>query len=181
MPDARIAAFQGHVATILDHLKGEFAKLQTGRASPALVEHILVEAYGQRQELRTVAGISVPEARMIVIQPWDRSLMGAIEAGLSKADIGSSPVNDGAVLRISLPPMTEERRKQLAKVVRQLAEDSRISVRQKRQEIHDAIKTEEKDEDARYTLIDELQKEVEKANAGIETLTEGKEKEILTV
>ncbi len=181
MTDARITHFQHSVENVLSHLRNEFSKLQTGRANPALVEHIIVEAYGQKQELRTVAGISVPDARTIQIQPWDRAILGTVESAIRAMELGINPVNDGAVIRINLPAMTEEGRKKMTKVVDQLAEEARISIRQQRQEIHDQVKTSEKDEDVKFSLLDELQKEVEKANQMVEDLRKKKEQEVMTV
>ena len=181
MPDVRIDAFNAEVEKVLHYLHGEFAKLQTGRASAALVDHIEIEAYGQKQQLKTIAGISIPEVRTIVIQPWDKSIMGDIEKALQQADLGTSPVNDGTVIRINLPPMTEERREQLKKIVHQLAEEARISVRQQRQTVHDKIKNDEKDEDVRFTLLEELDKAVKEGNEKIEESMKKKEQEVMTV
>src|SRR5207247_1274336 len=103
------------VSKVLEHLKGEFSKLQTGRANASLVEHVDVEAYGTRQPLRNVAGITVQDAKTIVIQPWDKSVMQAVEKSLQQANLGVNPVNDGVVIRLTLPPMNEERRLQLKK------------------------------------------------------------------
>lgn len=179
--DPLLASFHQEKEKILAHLLGEYGKLQTGRASAALVEHVSVEAYGQRQPLKSIAGIAIQDARTIIIQPWDKSILSAVEGALQKADIGTSPVNDGVVIRVTLPPMTEERRTQLKKVVHTLAEEARISVRQKRQDVQDAIKENKKDEDERYSLIDFLQKAVEDANKHIEEAMKKKETEIMTV
>ncbi len=180
MQDPRLAAFHTAIDKVFQHLQGEFAKLQTGRANGALVEHIDVDAYGQKQQLRAVAGINVPDARTIVIQPWDRSILQNVEKALQQANLGTSPVNDGVVLRLTLPPMTQERRAQLTKIVNQLAEDARISVRKARQDAHDKIKP-EKDEDVRETLMEELQKAVEAANAKIADMGKKKEEEIMKI
>lgn len=179
--DPRIASFSKEVEKILHHLHTEFGKLQTGRANASLVEHVLVEAYGQKQELRAVAGVSIPDARSIVIQPWDRSILGAVETALSMLDLGTSPVNDGHLIRINLPPMTEDRRKEMTKVVHKLAEEARISIRQQRQAIHDRIKTDEKDEDVRYSLLDELEKGVKSGNEKVEESMKKKVNEVMTV
>ncbi|MFH1444761.1 MAG: ribosome recycling factor [Candidatus Peregrinibacteria bacterium] len=181
MPSPRVAVFSAETEKVLKFLQNEFSKLQTGRASAALVDHVDVEAYGHHQQLRTLAGISVQDARTIVIQPWDRSVMVNIEKALQIVDLGASPVNDGQVIRINLPPMTEDRRKDLTKVVQRLAEEAKITVRQHRQTILDTIKNEEKDEDVRYTQQDELQKLVDKANQSIEELRKRKEEEVMTV
>jgi ribosome recycling factor len=180
--DTRISTFHVEADKILEHLHMEFSKLQTGRANAALVEHVQVTSYGQKQDLRSLAGISVQDARSIVIQPWDKGVLRDIEVAIEdQLDLGTSPVNDGNVIRLNLPPMTEERRTQLNKVVNQLAEEARISVRQKRQDAHDDIKDNEKDEDVRYTLLEQLEKEVKAMNENIEESKKKKEEEIMTV
>ncbi|MCB9808512.1 ribosome recycling factor [Candidatus Peribacteria bacterium] len=181
MADVRIETFKKEVTKSLEYLHSEFSKLQTGRASASLVETVKVDAYGQMQDLKAVAGISVQDAKTIVVQPWDRGVMQAVEVALTKADLGTSPVNDGTVIRITLPPMTQERRQRLTKVVHQLGEEARISIRQHRQAAHDNIKSNEKDEDLRYTLLDQLDKEVKAANESVEESVKAKEKEVMTV
>ncbi len=178
--DPRIAAFQKEMDNVLTFLKNEFGKLQTGRANPALIEHIEVDAYGQRQQLRAVAGISVGDARSIVVQPWDRSVLQAVEKALQLADTGASISNDGVVIRLNLPPMTEERRANLKKIVQKLAEEAKISVRKHRQTVHDGFKA-EKDEDVKRTLMDDLQKHVDDANGKIVDLAKKKDEELMKI
>ena len=180
MPDSRIQSFQAESEKVLAHLKLEFSKLQTGRANPAMVEHVMVDAYGQKQELRAVAGITIQDGRTIVVQPWDRSILQSVEKALQTANLGASPVNDGVVIRISLSSMTEERRKQLQKFVHQLAEDARVSIRKHRQGTHDTIKT-EKDEDIRETMLQELQKSVDEQNGKIAEMAKRKEEEVMKI
>ena len=179
MTDPRIATFRAEADKVLAHLKIEYSKLQTGRANAAIVEHLMIDAYGQKQDLRSLAGTSVDQ-RSIVISPWDRSILAAIEKAIQMANIGASPVNDGVVLRITLPQMTEERRKSLQKIVHQLAEESRVSIRKHRQTAHDAIKP-EKDEDVKETLNEELQKGVDEYNAKVGDMAKKKEQEIMTI
>src|SRR3989338_9041530 len=124
----------------IDNLHKEFSKLQTGRANATLIEHIPVEAYGQKMELKAVSSISVQDARSMVIQPWDRSVLGAVEKALIQANIGVNPVNDGVVIRLNFPHMTEERRVQMKKIVSQLSEQAKIKNRQDRQAANDQIK-----------------------------------------
>lgn len=181
MADQRITTFTQELQKVLQHLHGEFAKLQTGRASAALVESVPVDAYGQVQPLKAVAGISIQDAKTIVVQPWDKSIMQAVEIALNKADLGASAANDGIVIRIVLPKMTEERRQQLTKVVSKLGEEARISVRQQRQKIHEEIKTTEKDEDVRYTLLEASDKAAKDANDKIEEGVSKKEQEVMTI
>lgn len=180
MPHPALSTFSDQAKKVLEHLHGEFSKLQTGRASASIVEHVQVESYGQRMELRTMASISIQDATSIVIQPWDKSVLGSIEKALQQANLGTNPVNDGVVIRITLPPMTEERRKQLTKVVSELAEASKIKIRQFRHEAHDIVK-EEADEDERERGVKELQKLVDDANKKIEESTAKKSAEIMSV
>lgn len=172
--------FEIGVKKALDHLHLEFSKLQTGRANAALVETITVEAYGQRMELKGVASISVQDARSIVIQPWDKTVLGAVEKGIQAANIGVNPVNDGIVVRLNFPPMTEERRKQITKIVSQLAEAAKISIRQERQKANDGSK-EIADENEKERVQKELQKLVDDANKKVEDSAKKKEQEIMTV
>lgn len=169
----------------VEHFKTDIATLRTGRATPALVEHVLVDYYGTKTPLKQIASITVPEARSLMIQAWDRGALVYIESALREADLGVNPVNDGAVIRINLPPLTEERRKDLVKALGHKAEEARISVRNIREEILRDITTAEKDgkigEDDRFRGKEAVQKLVDKHNALIEELKEKKEKEIMTV
>lgn len=178
--DQRITQFKEETDKVLHFLHGEYAKLQTGRANAAIIENVDVNAYDMKQPLKAVAGISVEDARTIVVQPWDKSLLGNVEKALTKADLGSSPINDGSLIRLVLPPMTEERRTMLKKNVHQLAEEARISVRHLRQTAHESIKK-ESDEDKKFTLLEELEKSVGEANEKIEKTMKDKEEEIMTV
>jgi ribosome recycling factor len=172
--------FESGVKKALEHLSLEFSKLQTGRANATLIEHIPVEAYGQRMEMKAVASISVQDARSIVIQPWDKSVLGDVEKAILVANIGVNPVNDGIVVRLSFPPMTEERRIQMKKTVNQLAEAAKISVRQERQKANDIAK-EIADENEKERIQKELQKLVDDANGAIEEAAKKKEQEVMTV
>lgn len=180
MTDPRISSFIAEVDKIGNFLQGEYNGLQTGRASAALVENLSVDAYGQMMGMKAVAGISIPDARSIVIQPWDRGVLQAIERAIQTSNLGLSPVNDGAVIRLNLPPMTEERRAQLVKVVHKQAEEARISIRQARQKAQDAIK-QDPNETLRNSLQDQLQKEVDKANGKVDELKDKKEEEVMKV
>lgn len=180
MPDPRIASFHQDTDKILQYLQTEFGKLQTGRANASLIEGISVDAYGQKMDMKAVAGISIQDARSIVIQPWDRGVLQAIEKAIQQSDIGVNPVNDGTVIRLNLPPMTEERRGQLVKIVQKLAEEARISVRQARQKAHDAIK-QDPNETLRGSLEKQLQTEVDAVNGHIDELRKKKEEEVMKV
>ncbi|HEV2528725.1 MAG TPA: ribosome recycling factor [Thermomicrobiales bacterium] len=124
----------------LDALRRDLEGVRTGRASTALVDRITVESYGTIMPLNQVAGISVPEARMIVIQPWDKGTIGAIEKAIQRSDLGLNPNNDGSSIRINLPPLTEERRKQLVKVVHSNVEDAKVSIRNVRRDAMSTLK-----------------------------------------
>ncbi|MBI3331925.1 ribosome recycling factor [Candidatus Peregrinibacteria bacterium] len=180
MSDPRIVQFHAAAEKVLTFLHAEYSKLQTGRANASLIEHIEVDAYGQKQPLKTIAGINVTDARSIAIQPWDRSIIANVEKALQVADLGINPVNDGVLVRMNFPPMTQERREQIVKVVHKLAEEAKISLRKHRQDVHDSIKG-EKDEDVKETLVEQLQKEVDAANAKIVDSAKKKEQEVMTV
>jgi len=170
---------------VQERLHAEYAKLRSGRASSALVDDIMVDYYGTPTPLKQAANVTVPEARQILIQPWDKGMLEAIEEALRKADLGLLPNSDGVVIRLSLPPMTEENRKDLVKVLNQRTEEARIAVRGVREEIWKAIQKEEKDgdmsEDDKFAGKDALQKVVDDHNAQIEEARAKKEEDILTV
>src|SRR3989344_4998581 len=174
--------FKAGLRKSIDHLKTEFGKLQTGRASAALIENVPVDAYGQIQPLKAVCGVSVQDAKTLLVQPWDKSIISDVEKALVKANLGTMPTNEGAQIRIVLPPMTEERRRQLAKIVKELAEEAKISIRQQRQEVHtNAKKDTSRSEDEQRGFEDDVQKEVAAANKEIEDLAKHKEEEIMKV
>lgn len=169
----------------IDHLHKEFSKLRTGRANPALVEEISVNYYGTPTPLKQVANITIPEARQIVIQPWDKGAMDDVEMAINTADIGVTPSNDGDSLRITLPPMTEENRKDLVKVLNSIAEDSRVTVRNIREDVWKAIQEAEKNgdiaEDDKFAGKEALQKVIDEYNGKIESVRKQKEEEVMTV
>ncbi len=169
----------------LAHLKGEFAKLQIGRASAALVEDIKVEAYGSMQPMKSLASISIPDPKTLQIQPWDRSILGAVERAIQAANLGLNPINDGHFIRVPMPPLTEERRKELGKVVHQMAEQAKITVRNSRGTAHGAFKTLEESkeitEDDRRLAEKHLQEKVDAANKEVEDLAKKKEQDIMTI
>ena len=171
--------------SIIEHLKSEFAHLQIGRASSALVEGIFVESYGVRQPLKAVANISIPDAKTIQIQPWNKDQLVDIEKAIASSDLNLTPMNDGVCVRINIPDLTEERRKDLVKVVHKMAEDARISVRQARQKAIDSAKKLEKNgditEDDLKGLEKKIQARVDDTNKLIEEMVKNKEKDVLTV
>lgn len=169
----------------LEHFQGELNAVRTGRASPALVENLLVESYGAKTPLKNLASITVPEARSLAIQPWDKSLLQAIEKAVQASSIGINPVNDGAYIRLNMPSLTEERRKELVKLIKQNAEAARIRIRNIREEIWKEIGRQVKDkkltEDDKFKAETELKKIVEENNGKIEDMMEKKQAEIMTV
>lgn len=169
----------------LKNLADEFVTLRTGRASAAIVERVQVEAYGTKSPLNQVANISVPEARLVVIQPWDKGLLGEIEKALMASDIGITPSNDGKVIRLNFPPLTEERRKELVKQAKAMAETNRVAIRNIRRDALEAIKKEQKDgkltEDEAKKASDDLQKLTDHYIKEIDKLAQEKEKEIMEV
>ena len=128
----------------IEALKHEFASIRTGRASVALLDKVMVDYYGSPSPINQVANISVPEPRMIVIAPWDKTMIGAIEKAILQSDLGLNPGNDGAQIRLTIPQLTEERRKEIVKVVHKKAEDAKVAVRNIRRDVNDALKKEEK-------------------------------------
>ncbi len=180
-----IASCEEKMGKTVDAMKGEFAGVRTGRASAALLDRIRVECYGQKSPISQVATVSIPEARLIVIQPWDRALMAEIEKAVRTSDLGVNPSNDGKVIRIAIPPLTEERRKDLVKSARAMAEQARVSVRNIRRDGNEEIKKAEKDgkltEDEAKKAEEALQKATDAHISQINKVFEEKEKEILEV
>lgn len=172
-------------AKSVDHLKHEISSLRTGRATPMLVEDIPIEAYGVKQPLKAVASITVADAKTISVQPWDKSIMQAVEAGIRQAPIGLNPVNDGKMIRVPLPDLTQERRIELIKALHQKLEAARISVRQLREDVKGMIDMAEKEkeigEDDKFREIELLEKLVKETNDSIKAVGEAKEKEIQTI
>ena len=166
-------------------LEDEFKTIRTGRASAALFENIRVDYYEQKVPLNQVATISIPEARLVIIQPWDRSVLAEIEKAIQKSELSVNPNNDGKVIRIAIPPLTEERRKELAKVAKNIAEKSRVSIRNVRRDTNEDIKKKEKDsslsEDQAKRGMDEIQKLTDKYIEEINTVLSRKDKEIMEI
>ena len=164
-------------------LKDSFSGIRTGRASAAIFDKVRVNAYGAKSPLNQVATISIPEARTIVIQPFDKSLITEIEKGIGLADLGLNPSNDGKVIRISIPPLTADRRKDLVKQIKGIAENSRTAIRNIRRDGNDEFKKQQKagelTEDALKTAENDLQKETDKYIAEINKIYDAKEKEIM--
>ncbi len=169
----------------LKNLEREYKRLRTGRATPSLVEHIKVEYYGNPTPLNQLATITIPEPRTIMIQPWDQSVVGEVEKAVLKSDLGLTPNNDGKVIRINIPPLTEERRKELVKVVKKMAEEAKVAIRNIRRDANEMIKDLKKEkqisEDEQYRGQEKIQKLTDEFVEKIEDLMEKKEKEVLEV
>ncbi len=166
-------------------LEENFAEVRAGRANPAILNKITVDYYGTPTPINQVAGISVPEARLIVIQPWDNSLLKEIEKEILKAEIGINPNNDGKVIRLAFPELNEERRKEIVKDIKKMAEDSKVAIRSIRREAMDEAKKLQKDnqmtEDELKSSEDQIQKLTDKKVQEIDTILSNKEKEIMNI
>jgi len=169
----------------LESLEKDFSSLRTGRASVSLLDKIRVEYYGNETPINQVATISVPEARMIVIQPWDKSVLSSIEKAILKSDLGLPPNNDGKLIRLNFPPLNEERRKALVKAAKGTAEQTRIAIRNVRREAMDELKKKQKasdiSEDEQKDAEAEIQKLTDSFIAEVGTLSDAKEKEIMEI
>ena len=167
----------------IDALDREFKKIRTGRASTALLDGIKVDCYETQMPLDQVASLSVPESRLITIKPWDQSVIGEIEKAILKSELGLTPMNDGKIIRIPIPPLTEERRKELAKLAKKMAEESKIAARNHRRDANDLFKELKNDkeisEDDMYKNQDEVQKMTDDFIKMIDEITTEKEKEII--
>lgn len=167
----------------IEALMREFSEVRTGRASPHLVEGLHIDYYGTPTLLKQLASISVPDAHLITIQPWDKAAIPEIEKAIAKSSLGINPSNDGKVIRLAVPQLSKERREDLVKVIHGMAENGRVSLRTIRRDAKEAIEKLEKDklipEDDKFRGIDELQKIVDKYMAKVEELLKAKEKEVL--
>lgn len=171
------------MAKAASHLQGEFGGIRTGRATPALVEHLRVEYYGSEVPMQQIAGFNVPEARLLVITPYDKTALKAIEKAIQHSDLGINPSNDGNVIRLAIPPLTEERRKDFVKIAKAKAEDARIAVRGVRRSARHDLEALEKDGDISSDELERAEKELEKVTAEhvaeIDRLLQHKEQELL--
>ncbi|HZJ27073.1 MAG TPA: ribosome recycling factor [Acidimicrobiia bacterium] len=169
----------------VEHLQDEFGGIRTGRATPGLVEKLRVDVYGSEVPLQQIAGITVPEPRALAVSPYDRTTLTAIEKAIQQSDLGINPSNDGAVIRLAFPPLTEERRKDLVKVVKQRAEDGRIAVRNVRRQARHDLEELERDGDLSRDQLERIEKDLEKVThemvEEMDTLLGHKEQELLEV
>ena len=170
--------------TAIETVSREFASVRTGRASTALLDTIRVDYYGTPTPVNQVASVSVPDARTLLIQPWEAAQLGAIEKAINKSDLGLTPANDGKIIRLTMPTPTEERRKQLAKTVHKIAEEGRVAIRNVRREANDRLKAMAKDkkvsEDEERRGHDQIQKTTDRWVAKVDELLKKKEQEILS-
>jgi len=169
----------------LDILKSDLQTLRVGRANPIMVENILVDVYGSKTSIKQMASITVPEVRTLLIQPWDKSVVKEVEKALIEANLGINPVNEGAQIRLTIPPLTEESRIELTKSVGDKMEKTRITIRQLRDKIKDTVVKQEKNneltEDDKFDAIKKLDELVKDYNDKVKTAGEAKEKEIMTL
>jgi ribosome recycling factor len=167
----------------LTSLAKEFSRLRTGRASVTLIEPIMADYYGTPTPISQIASLSVPDARTITIQPWDKQAFGAVEKAILKSDLGLNPVNDGKMIRISMPPLTEERRKDLVKVAKKFTEEGKVAVRNVRRDLNELLKKLQKDkditEDEQHRLTEDVQKLTDETIKKCDEIFATKEKEIL--
>lgn len=176
---------KGNMEKAIQALEKSFSKVRTGRASLALLDGIRVEYYGSPTPLNQLASLSVPESRLIVISPWDNSVLGAIEKAIQKSDLGLMPSNDGKLIRLSIPTLTEERRRELVKVVRKMAEEAKVKQRNARRDANEQLKCLKKDneisEDDFYNLQEEVQKLTDRYIEKTDAVLSLKEKEIMEI
>lgn len=167
------------------HLKEELKNIQTGRANPTLVENISVDYYGTKTPLQELAAITTPDSRSILIQPWDKNISKDIEKAITSSNLGINPVGEGDMIRLPIPPLTEERRKELSKNINKLAESAKVSIRNVREEIWRTIKNQKTSgditEDDQFAFQKKLQEKVDYFNKNIKSISEAKEKEIMTI
>ena len=180
-----LSAAEHKMARAVEAMERDFQGIRTGRASTSLVERIHVDYYGTQTALNQLAGISIPDAHQIVIQPWDRSVLGAIERAIIKSDIGLMPQVDGTVVRLNIPPLTEDRRKEIVRVAHKRMEEARVEIRNQRREAADALKREEREGDVgadeAHRQHDQVQRLTDRFIADVDRLGGAKEEEVLAV
>jgi ribosome recycling factor len=185
MADKYFIEIESKMQKCVEATRAEFAAIRTGRATPALLDRVLVEAYGQSVPLKQVAGVSAPDTRTLLITAWDKGVVGEIRKAIEKSDLGLTPNVDGTAIRLSVPPLNEERRRDLAKLVKKKAEDGKIAVRNVRHKAHDDIKAQLKSheitEDDNKRMQESLQKLTDRFIKDIDMLVGSKEKEIMEV
>lgn len=185
MIDQLINSHKEDFEKVIQHYHNELSSIRTGRANPALLATVMVESYGTKVPLQQVASVTVSDAKTLTISPWDKSQLQAVEKGIQSANLGFNPSNDGTVIRINLPPLNEERRKEMVKLIGQISEKARIGIRNVREDILKAIKKAESDgeigKDDMSFYQKKLQEVIDKHNADVKKIAEEKEKEVMTV
>jgi ribosome recycling factor len=185
MADAYFKEIESRMHKCVEATRGEFASIRTGRAAPALLDRLVVEAYGQPVPLKQVAGVSTPDSRTLLITAWDKGVVAAIRKAVEKSDLGLTPNVDGTAIRLTVPPLNEERRKELAKLVKKKGEDGRVAVRNVRHRAHDELKAQLKShditEDDGKRMQESLQRLTDAYVKEIDGLVAAKEKEIMEV
>ncbi|OGI27649.1 MAG: ribosome recycling factor [Candidatus Moranbacteria bacterium RIFOXYB1_FULL_43_19] len=185
MLDQIIQKSKPEMEKAVERFREEIAKLRTGRANPAMVENLPVDYYGAKSPLKQVASITVPEPRLVVITPWNKDNLVDIEKAVSESGLGLNPTNDGQVVRIAIPPLNEERRTELVKVLGKYSEEARVLIRQAREEawdeIQDMVKNGKLGEDAKFKGKEQLQKLIDEYNGKVEEVRGKKEKEIMEI
>ncbi|MDQ7822670.1 MAG: ribosome recycling factor [Candidatus Eremiobacteraeota bacterium] len=185
MDPALLKTMEEKMQKSIEVFKKDLSGIRTGRATPALLDRIQADAYGSPMPLNQLANIAVPDARSMVIQPWDKTLLGAIEKAILKSDIGIHPVNDGNAIRLAIPPLTEERRKDLVKVVKKKSEEGKVSLRNIRREVNDDLKKLEKagtaSEDEARKTTEKVQKITDKYIKDFDEMASHKEREIMEI
>ncbi|MEI7741866.1 MAG: ribosome recycling factor [bacterium] len=180
-----IAEQKPHYEDAIKHFKTELAGLRTGRANPSVVENIPVQAYGGIMEIKALASINVPDAKTIVIDPWDKSVMKDIEKAITDARIGTNPIIDGTIIRLSFPSMTEETRRSVVKMMKEKLEEARVAIRKIREMLREEVLANEKSgkigEDERFRMTTELDDMTKEFTAKLDVMTAEKEKEIMTI
>lgn len=176
---------QSELNQAIEHFKKEISTIRTGRANPSILDQVLVESYGTKVPLQQVGSITVPEPRCMVITPWDKNILKEVEKAIVGADLGLSPVNEGDKIRITIPQLTEESRKDLVKKLNEKMEQARITIRQTRDKIREEIVSAEKNkeitEDDKFRFFKEMEEEVKKYMDNLEEMRGGKEKEVMTI
>jgi ribosome recycling factor len=185
MTDQLFKDIESKMGKCVEATRSEFAAIRTGRASPALLDRLHVEAYGQSVPLKQVAGVAAPDPRTLVITVWDKSVVGDIRKAIEKSELGLTPNIDGSAIRLSIPPLNEERRKDLVKIIKKKAEDGKVAVRNIRHKSHDDLRAQLKrhdiTEDDNKRLQDQLQKLTDRFIKDIDSLVASKEKEVMEV
>jgi ribosome recycling factor len=183
--DSGLKEVSAHMDKSVEAIRNEFATVRTGKAAPALLDLIKVDAYGSQMPLNQMATISAPEPRLLVVQPYDPSQLGAIEKAIMASDLGLVPNNDGKIIRLPIPPLTEERRKELVRLTHKIAEEGRIAIRNIRHDANKRIHQEQKDgdvsEDEMHRQLKEVQDLTDKHIATIDQMLERKEQEVMEV